>query len=74
MAFDNLATNPQNSNLPIQSEPIVPRQISPYMSLADHQSKNVPIRFGRILPQDELVCISILSKISKKKIEELAIH
>ena len=45
------------------------------MSLADHQSKNVPIRSGRIVPKDELARTSILSKrISKKKIEELAIQ
>jgi hypothetical protein len=45
------------------------------MSLADHQSKNVPIRSGRIVPNDELARTSILSKrISKKKIEELAIQ
>jgi len=45
------------------------------MSLPDRQSKNVPIRSGRIVLKDELVRTSILSKrISKKKIEELAIQ
>jgi hypothetical protein len=49
MAFDNLAANPQNKNVPIQSEVIVPK--------------------------DELVHTRILSKrISKKKIEEVAIQ
>jgi hypothetical protein len=49
MAFDNLAASPQNRNVPIQSEVIVPK--------------------------DELVHTRILSKrISKKKIEEVAIQ
>jgi hypothetical protein len=45
------------------------------MSVADHQPRNVPIQYGEIVPKDELVHTSILSKrISKKKIEELAIQ
>jgi hypothetical protein len=45
------------------------------MSLADHQSGNVPIQYGEIVPKDELALTSILSKrISKKKIEELAVQ
>jgi hypothetical protein len=45
------------------------------MSLADHQSSNVPIQSGGIVPKDELVHTSTLSKrISKKKLEELAIQ
>jgi hypothetical protein len=45
------------------------------MSVADHQSSNVPIQYGEIVPKDELAHTSILSKrISKKKIEELAIQ
>ena len=42
-------------------------------SLANPQ--NIPIQFEEYVPNDELVHISILSKrISKKKIEELAIQ
>jgi hypothetical protein len=45
------------------------------MSLADHRSINVPIQPGGSVPKDELVHISTSSKrISKKKIEELAIQ
>jgi hypothetical protein len=45
------------------------------LSVADHQSSNVPIQYGEIVPKDELAHTSILSKrISKKKIEELAIQ
>ena len=40
------------------------------MSLANYQSKNIPIRFGRIVPQDELV----RGELAMKKIEELAIQ
>lgn len=43
--------------------------------LADYQSRNVPIHSGGSVPKDELVHTSTLSKrISKKKIEELAIQ
>jgi hypothetical protein len=39
------------------------------------QNRNVPIHSGVIVPKEELVHIPILSKrISKKKIEELAIQ
>jgi hypothetical protein len=45
------------------------------MSVANPQSRNVPIQCGEIVPIDELGHTSILSKrISKKKIEELAIQ
>jgi hypothetical protein len=45
------------------------------MSVADHQSRNVPIQSAGIVPKDELVRTSILSKrISKKKIQQLAIQ
>jgi hypothetical protein len=45
------------------------------LSVADHQSRNVPIQYGEIVPKGELARTSILSKrISKKKIEELAIQ
>jgi hypothetical protein len=45
------------------------------MSLAHHQPRNVPIQYGEIVPKDELGHTSILSKrISKKKIEELAVQ
>src|ERR1700739_76504 len=45
------------------------------MSVADYQSRNVPIQYGEIVPKDELGRTSILSKrISKKKIEELAVQ
>jgi hypothetical protein len=45
------------------------------MSVADRQSRNVPIQYSEIVPKDELARIPILSKrISKKKIEELAIQ
>jgi hypothetical protein len=44
------------------------------MSVAEYQSKNVPIQYGEIVPKDELAHTPILSKrISKKKIKELAI-
>ena len=43
------------------------------MSVADHQSRNVPIQSAAIVPKDGLVRTSTLSKrISKKKIEQLA--
>ena len=45
------------------------------MSVADHRTRNVPIQYGKIVPKDELGRTSILSKrISKKKIEELAVQ
>ncbi|MFZ0222302.1 MAG: hypothetical protein WAM42_11520 [Candidatus Nitrosopolaris sp.] len=44
------------------------------MLVADHQSNSVPIQHGKIVPKDESVRSSILKRISKKKIEELAIQ
>src|SRR5215472_19225610 len=45
------------------------------MSFNNPQNRNVPIRSEVIVPKEELVHTSILSKrISKKKIEELAIQ
>jgi hypothetical protein len=42
---------------------------------ANHQDRNVPIQYDRIVPKDELVHTYILCKrISKKKIEELAVQ
>jgi hypothetical protein len=42
---------------------------------ANHQDRNVPIQYEGIVPKDELVHTCILWKrISKKKIEELAIE
>ena len=42
------------------------------MVVADHQSNNVPIQYGEIVPKDELV--HPYTRISKKKIEKLPIQ
>jgi tRNA G37 N-methylase Trm5 len=45
------------------------------MSVAEYQSRNVPIQYGEIVPKDELDHTSILSnRISKKKIKEFAVQ
>ena len=45
------------------------------MSFNNPQNRNVPIQFEGIVPKEELVHKPILSKrISKKKIEEIAIQ
>jgi len=45
------------------------------MSVAEYQSRNVPIQYGEMVPEDKLAHTPILSKrISKNKIEELAIQ